>query len=970
MRRPLLVCLLFGLVILLCAESSRAEEAPYVVVDTVPANWVSQFGLFQRHRESIPTGQTGYYGILPDGTLSAIGPQEVYVEAYAGGTGYGEMLVTRADFVAYFMARVEPLELRGGGQLTPHTQSYETTFAGYPTTVFEVQIAYAAYSYVDQTCNWDGSGCEPTGFIIWESSHTQIERILCVEVEPGAPCVLIEYVVSAETSDPAQLGENPETPYFAAAVQDAEAFVNTWRIEVAERPIVTPEYTFDITGVVTAPTFSWQPDVPLFYPLTELRVALRQQGRVVAESFTTPPDGAFHFAAVPSGDEYTIELTLQHAITNPPYFQIVNDQSNDPITLTTYPFALSENSSNPRVVNLELGVTPDLTAAPAPLSILEMRDAGMIYYYAREGWQMAAILLGQTLDMPTLNVRAFSTLPLSPGAGAYWAGPMAHGSWYDPIIELDATFSNFQRRDHRGTVLHEFGHHIMADSYDNLLPHAQGDTNHGGFANATTTDSFIEGFATFFAIWTQRDQLLLRRPALWDNNGAVYNLEMNYLAWSSDEELAVASLLWDMIDPIDTNDCTPLPAVYHVSQPVITTTVTTDYCDRVTMKREDLWYWLTQGVTQFSTAPASAPAGFNYLYDVAQLYEVLSVGYALSSLAQPEGDAQPAGQLDPIDELFIAHGFFGDINPQNLTYDVGEPIGFTPNKPFIAGTETYVDRNPRRSPPPLPNSYIGYQAVDAATGAAVDATQFHVAVIVDAPYAALSYEYETSASAPGRLLYVGPPAFYPAHTTITPVGVGVAAADTLTFTNEEYWTRYAEQPATLWDHIFTIHYDEDAVGGGVTLPNGGGTAVIQPDSAVYWPCVAGAGVLVGALFLWLRRGRRVTTTPPAAQPARQSKAAKAPPIPMTPPPAAPARRPAAQPARQNKAAKAPPASMTPPPAAPARTGICPHCGGQHSPQAKFCAHCGGALAGQRCVCGQAVNPGARFCRHCGRPFGS
>ena len=88
---------------------------------------------------------------------------------------------------------------------------------------------------------------------------------------------------------------------------------------------------------------------------------------------------------------------------------------------------------------------------------------------------------------------------------------------------------------------------MMADTYDNFLPNDPGNVNYGGFTNPTTTDSWIEGFANFYALWTKSDQIQTAAPQLWYNKKTVTNMEVNWLAWSTDEEFAVSSLLWDLV---------------------------------------------------------------------------------------------------------------------------------------------------------------------------------------------------------------------------------------------------------------------------------------------------------------------------------------------------------------------------------------------------------------------------------------
>jgi hypothetical protein len=613
------------------------------------------------------------------------------------------------------------------------------------------------------------------------------------------------------------------------------------------------EGTGAIEGTATVPNpdyfQSWlAANAPPRLPLIEARVQLRRGDGVLAQTFTDR-DGRFAFAEVPFADDLAVVVVLQHAIHapgDPPYFQIVYDQQRAPVTLSTEPFALNEETADPLVKDIRLDEPGELVGSPAELQPNQYANAGLVYYYMREGWHMAALLLGQSLDLQPLNVRIYSRLPFSPTAGAYWHGPIERrdGKFtaVAPIIELDSAHSDFSRHNRRDVILHEFGHHLMADSYGNFMPRAVNDVAHAGFTNPSTTDSWTEGFATFFAAWTKQDGLNLSDAKIWRDGPAAYNLEVNRLAWSESygEELAVASLLWDLLDPIDPRDCTYLPVADYASRPVITATATTAYCDYVQINSNELWQ-VFSGAGLFSTRSSSpaAPPDYPYIFDMVDLYEALQSHYFFYA-----GDnnlpLQTANGLDPIDELFIAHGFFADANPQNLAYDLGETIGATSNLTLTIGADSFPPRSPRRSPPPTPDAYIGYTLHETTSGAIIPSTtadRFVVEVLFATPHEHYSYSYETASGEPGRLLYVGPPAHYTAVTRITAVVPDHLSVDILEFSNAFYWQRVAEQSAgTLLEHTF---YLESGRGYGV-------------DQTLTWLLLAsGLACVCGCLLLAL-----------------------------------------------------------------------------------------------------------------------
>lgn len=103
---------------------------------------------------------------------------------------------------------------------------------------------------------------------------------------------------------------------------------------------------------------------------------------------------------------------------------------------------------------------------------------------------------------------------------------------------------------------HEFSHYAMNQMYgDEFYNELLKSPNHGGFANPTTTDSWIEGFAAFMPVvianhydrwWA--DYPLERRPSFYPLAGS---LDANYKPWQKEgkaEEFAIAGFLWDYID--------------------------------------------------------------------------------------------------------------------------------------------------------------------------------------------------------------------------------------------------------------------------------------------------------------------------------------------------------------------------------------------------------------------------------------
>ncbi len=138
-----------------------------------------------------------------------------------------------------------------------------------------------------------------------------------------------------------------------------------------------------------------------------------------------------------------------------------------------------------------------------------------------------------------------------------------------------------------------------------------------------------------------------------------------------------------------------MPVVPNPAGVVAVTADQTFYGDHVQVDSADLWNYLSNSQLASFDSPPAAPQDYRYIFDVKQLYETLQAnGVGLTLPATPNG-------LDAVDELFIAHGFFADIAPQNKAWDLGEEIGVTGNLSMTVGQETMTPGPcaARRRPP-------------------------------------------------------------------------------------------------------------------------------------------------------------------------------------------------------------------------------------------------------------------------------
>jgi hypothetical protein len=528
------------------------------------------------------------------------------------------------------------------------------------------------------------------------------------------------------------------------------------------------------------------PETDEVLPIIGAPVQLLRNGQYLRGTITDPPDGRFILTNVPITTNLVISVTLRHDQAFPSTFQVTYGQGSGnggPVVwAATEPFTLTAASPNPYPQNIVFA--PDINdpplRIPAGVPAGHLDDLGVIYYHVHQAWQLADSV-SQRLDLRLpVDIVAFSTAP-PPNDGVYWLGPMSNGAnaGAQPFINLDfrngqSLYTDLNRPDNR--EWHEFGHHVMADTFANRMPSRPGDSNHNGYANPSTTDSWTEGFAEFYSMMVARNIAGDPRPELYVWLNLEVNPEGNYLAWN-DEELAVAGLLWDLVDPVDADDASPIGAGRAT------------YADCVETSFGNLWTILaTDWGDAVPRAAHAVTQSFGYVYDVKHLYDVLKL--------QGVGSRHSRGrEQDDLDELFIAHGFFADLNSDAI-YGAGEVIGRAAD----------AARPERRARPAIPGSNVAFETRDAVSGAAVNVQDFLVEVRFAPPFERYSYSYrQNTASTPGRLFFYGPDPQYQAITRISAIGQKSVSTAPLTVTNAFYWEQMAQQPADAFvQHTFVM----------------------------------------------------------------------------------------------------------------------------------------------------------------------
>jgi hypothetical protein len=524
---------------------------------------------------------------------------------------------------------------------------------------------------------------------------------------------------------------------------------------------------------------------------------------------TANAEGKYLFANVPVTTSLAISAALQSADLG------IWDASAASNVYATLPapvapvYALGQpfnvTGQSDVAIDLVFDRAAPLTYPAAGSALLQRLDSfGLIYYHTWQALQLAT-QLGVVLDTKPLPVYGF----LGNLTGAYWWGPHSTGenAAIPPHIAIGGNqpaggvaasdVNDGSRADNR--EWHEFGHHFMVDAFGNRMPNdgIQPTTNHAGYLNASTGDSWIEGFAEFFSLVVNReiakDDSL---PQIYHWGGSAANMEANWLSWAfrsgqSLEEFAVASLLWDLLDPADANDKSVFTQLGTGGVQSAT------YADRIEVPLATLWAHLSH----------NSGGAYGYNLNVKQLYGVLKTAGVGATEGVTEGVTEGAtagaNGLDALDELFVAHGFFADSGAYLNFFDAGETVGTTGYLTYSVGIApspsiTIPVRLQRPSPPPVPDAYVAVTVVDESEHPVV-ATQFLVDVRFNAPFALYDFSYEATATN-GRLFFLPAPAQYPGTISVTPKGLAVDAP--LVLTNQFVWTAPANGAGVIQSHTF------------------------------------------------------------------------------------------------------------------------------------------------------------------------
>jgi uncharacterized repeat protein (TIGR01451 family) len=312
-----------------------------------------------------------------------------------------------------------------------------------------------------------------------------------------------------------------------------------------------------------------------------------------------------------------------------------------------------------------------------------------LYYLLWDPADFAVRRLGQTV--PLIPVHAWDAL--------------ANNNQFffrcsDNTIHVAATRSLFNNPVSPATPFsarHEYGHAVQCASPIsgvNHIPDLGQIQNHLGIGNTFSSDSWAEGFATWYAAAVAQDLghilpnlqqyrggtvdlSILGGARVDDPHQAGFNMTFGQLG----EEFAIASILWDVHQRAGLN---ALWATLRANVPNLETF-------------QDVYIAMTN-------APGIAGP-------LAGLTDVIP---------------QTGATLSGVDVLFVERGFYQDADGDGF-YDAGETIGCTrwPNLALNAC---------RADPPFIPSSELLLRVVENGTGAALGDVRFNIRIEYDPPF--------------------------------------------------------------------------------------------------------------------------------------------------------------------------------------------------------------------------------------------
>ena len=394
---------------------------------------------------------------------------------------------------------------------------------------------------------------------------------------------------------------------------------------------------------------------------------------------------------------------------------------------------------------------------------------------------------------------------------------------------------------------HEVGHYAHHQLFGEALPAHPDNINHGGYyVNPSSADSWVEGFAEFYSVLVAKHVDRDPTPERYRLYGAEYDIELDHSAWEWSgwwEELAIAGVLLDfedgdqdyqsrrpnrdlsvgapelvrvsggwLIQGYATNRSTAAirrtevavelydadgTMVYRTAAPVVPAELAAGKRGRYVLPIPSAVafrdYEVTAGplslrdddpidlrprqlLDALIAYDSDQPQGNGHIFDAFDLYDALATAFG--------GTDRDRDGVDDVDQVFIAHGLFADVNGNRRFDGLGEePRGLTSHPEYF----NWEALTPRRDLPAPPEAEVVVDSGGIATDAVV-----HIAF--QGEDASRSYGYVTALDDDGRMLIAAPPEDHQATITVIALADGYEPTVAGRLDSSELWRLWNEHP--------------------------------------------------------------------------------------------------------------------------------------------------------------------------------
>lgn len=395
------------------------------------------------------------------------------------------------------------------------------------------------------------------------------------------------------------------------------------------------------------------------HELNGLKVELRTVGGTVLDDAPyASTGGSYVFKTVGPG-EYVVRATLvdnKVVAGSVPAFDIrTNNEDLSPTEPVWTEHRITMPAARGLITTLNFADSPGLHATNVEAGHRHrLDDMANIYFRVRQYVDWVKLNLvpdtGRTVKFYTF---ALFDQGADPGEDGFVEPDRAFYRGLPASISMGTELSKYESRDGiaepgeadaapENAEWHEFTHHL---THTFVLPYQCEGENHGGSTNPDTCDSLFEGMAMFFPTVAEQ-QIEDTNDVNYDGMGG---LEWNTRAYRirstddgpvSSEDLAVASLLWDLLDsdvdrdPVQIISSTGLHIPYELS-------------DTISSSLATLWGQLT------TSRPRTVA-------DLRQMFGTPAITVNL--------DAAAPADIAPLDAVFLMHGFY-PINGDQVISD-------------------------------------------------------------------------------------------------------------------------------------------------------------------------------------------------------------------------------------------------------------------------------------------------------------